>query len=199
VLKSVIMNHFTMNHPTESPHTGRPQLERDQSGCLYSPHLRASLARELTPGQLATVEAFAALRWSGKLTHHVMERWAEKQGLSEGRLELLACLKRRGAGVPLGELAEMMSVSPRNITGLIDNLERDGLVVRVADPNDRRSVLATLTEAGRERIESTWRASIERQGPMAEGLSREELIQLRHLCLRVVENMQQVLERGFTR
>jgi DNA-binding MarR family transcriptional regulator len=71
--------------------------------------------------------------------------------------------------------------------------------VRVADPNERRSVLATLTETGRERIESTWRAFIEKQAPMAEGLSHEELIQLRHLRLRIVENMQQKLERGFTR
>jgi DNA-binding MarR family transcriptional regulator len=160
--------------------------------------MRATLEEKLEPGTLPTVEAFAALRWAAKLTHQVMERWAEKQGLSEGRLQLLFRLRHKApGGVPLGELAEMMNVSPRNITGLIDNLERDGLVVRVPDPDDRRSVLAALTDQGRQRIDATWRASIERQTPWAEGMSREELVQLRHLCLRIVENMQQRLDKGF--
>jgi DNA-binding MarR family transcriptional regulator len=185
-------------HEAHGHQHSHPALGRDESGCLFDSHLRATLAEQLEPGMLPTVEAFAALRWAGKLTHQVMERWAEKQGLSEGRLQVLFRLRHAGsAGVPLGELAEMMNVSPRNITGLIDNLERDGLVARVPDPNDRRSVLAVLTDDGRRRIDATWRASIERQTPWTAGMSPEELVQLRHLCLRIVQNMQQTLEKGF--
>jgi DNA-binding MarR family transcriptional regulator len=187
-----------MKEDTPSSHPPRPALQRDESGRLYDAHLRATLATKLDPGSLDTVEAFAALRWAGKVTHQLMERWAEKQGLSEGRLQVLFRLRHAGsAGVPLGELAEMLNVSPRNITGLIDNLERDGLVLRAPDPNDRRSVLAVLTDQGRERIDATWRASIERQTPWTAGISPEELAQLRHLCLRIVQNMQQTVEKGF--
>jgi DNA-binding MarR family transcriptional regulator len=187
-----------MNEGIDRPPPPHPTLEHDDSGCLYDPHLRETLARSLEPGPMATVEAFAAVRWAAKLSHIVMERWAEKQGLSEGRLQVLFRLRHAGeAGVPLGELAEMMNVTPRNVTGLMDNLERDGLVVRIPDPNDRRSVRAALTEEGRERIDSTWRASIERQTPWTEGMSHEELVQLRHLCLRIVQNMQRRLDRGF--
>jgi len=39
----------------------------------------------------------------------------------------------------MGELAEMLDVSPRSVTGLVDNLERDGLVKALWD--DRRSAL----------------------------------------------------------
>src|SRR6266853_654254 len=53
----------------------------------------------------------------------------------------------------LGDLADELDSTPRNITGLVDHLERDGLVERVPDPQDRRSVRARLTPAGRERIE----------------------------------------------
>ncbi|MGH7471194.1 MAG: MarR family winged helix-turn-helix transcriptional regulator, partial [Longimicrobiales bacterium] len=38
-----------------------------------------------------------------------------------------------------------------NVTQLVDRLENDGLVRRIADPNDRRSVLAVVTDLGRER------------------------------------------------
>jgi hypothetical protein len=79
-----------MNDRLESAPSGRPRLGRDEAGSPNMPHLRTTLAGDVPPDVLATVEAFAALRWAAKLTHHVMERWAEKQGLSEGRLEVLA-------------------------------------------------------------------------------------------------------------
>jgi DNA-binding MarR family transcriptional regulator len=125
-----------------------------------------------------------------------VERWADKHGLSEGRLQILMRLRHERDGVALGELAQMLSVSPRNITGLIDNLERDGLVARVPDPADRRSVLATLTEKGRDRIDSIWRDAAHRQVSLTEGFSEEELAQLRHLCLRLVQNMSRAMKRG---
>lgn len=42
----------------------------------------------------------------------------------------------------------MMLVSRANITGLVDRLERDGLVYREADPRDRRSLRAKITAQG---------------------------------------------------
>ena len=51
----------------------------------------------------------------------------------------------------LSELAEKLSCVRSNITQLIDRLEADGLVRRVADPDDRRSIRAELTPLGREK------------------------------------------------
>jgi len=48
-------------------------------------------------------------------------------------------------GLVLSELGERMLVSRANITGLVDRLERDGLVYREADPQDRRSLRAKIT------------------------------------------------------
>ncbi|MDQ0285787.1 MULTISPECIES: MarR family winged helix-turn-helix transcriptional regulator [Desulfofundulus] len=48
-------------------------------------------------------------------------------------------------GLPLSELGQRMLVSRANITGLVDRLERDGLVVRVVDPKDRRVIRAQIT------------------------------------------------------
>ena len=123
---------------------------------------------------------------------HLQERWAESHGLSEGRLGVLFRLYRRGE-CPLGNLADELESTPRNITGLVDHLEKDGLVERVPDSEDRRSVRARLTEAGRVRIEAIWKEGHERQFEMVEGFSTDDLAQLRHLCLQLAENARKEL------
>lgn len=51
---------------------------------------------------------------------------------------------------PFKEFAESLSCTRATITGIIDTLESKGLIDRKPNPNDRRSLLATLTEAGRD-------------------------------------------------
>jgi len=171
---------------TEPDHT---KLQTDANGYLFDPRVREVLKRQgrnVEPG----TEALAAVRMLGKKLHATMERWAEKFGLSEGRFQILVRLKHQPGGrFAMGELAEMLAVSPRTVTGLVDNLERDGLVKRVDDPTDRRSVYAELTDQGRERIETLWRETADVQAALTEGLKESELVQLRHLCLRLMQAM----------
>jgi DNA-binding MarR family transcriptional regulator len=61
----------------------------------------------------------------------------------------MAQLERAPKGLKMGELGKRMMVTGGNITGITDLLEKEGLVERVADPNDRRAWLVRLTPAGR--------------------------------------------------
>src|SRR6267378_303891 len=70
-------------------------------------------------------------------------------GLSLAKLLALKALSDAGESLPLGQLAERLSCVKSNVTQLIDRLEGDGFVSRAADPNDRRSRLAVLTDSGR--------------------------------------------------
>ena len=70
-------------------------------------------------------------------------------GLSLAKLAALHRLSEAGESLPLGQLAERLSCVKSNVTQLVDRLEADGLVSRAGDPNDRRSRLAVLTDAGR--------------------------------------------------
>ena len=136
------------------------------------------------------MEAMTALRIASRLTHGLMDRWAEKHGLSEGRLHALWALKSAPERqLPLGELADQLEVTPRNVTGLIDHLERDGLVERIDDPADRRLTYARLTMEGAKRLDGMREQGLDWQVKMATGLSTEQLEQLRHACLRLIENM----------
>jgi DNA-binding MarR family transcriptional regulator len=166
------------------------ELARDENGRLYNPRLRELFAPLKT--NMSAVEALSALRIAGRSMSHLQDRWAEKHGLSEGRLGVLFRLYRCG-DIPLGDLAHDLDSTPRNITGLVDHLERDGLVQRVPDAEDRRSVRARLTEAGRVRIEAIWKEGLEHQFELVQGFSQEDLAQLRHLCLQLVENTRKEL------
>jgi DNA-binding MarR family transcriptional regulator len=186
------MKSFTMKPPI-TDHGKRLSVEEDEQGRLYSPDMREVLSRRgIPPEALPAVEAFAAISVAARQLHHRMERWCEREGLSETRLGILFMLHHFSDGVPLGVLAGRLHVSPRNVTGLIDHLERDGLVVRVPDPADRRSVLARLTEQGHARVAGMSGSTFQWQQKLLAGFSPEELTQLRHLCLKLVTNMQEV-------
>jgi len=68
--------------------------------------------------------------------------------LSLAKVGVLHHLAAAREPVPLSALAEVQKCVRSNITQLVDRLEKDGLVRRRADPNDRRSVRAALTAAG---------------------------------------------------
>ena len=70
--------------------------------------------------------------------------------LSIAKLAALNRLTEAGESLPLGQLADRLACVKSNVTQLVDRLEADGLVERTFDPNDRRSRLAVLTDAGRK-------------------------------------------------
>ena len=88
---------------------------------------------------------------------HALEEKLEdalgKAELSMPKYSVLNELVSAGEALSLGELASRLSCVRSNMTQLVDRLEADGLVRRVACPTDRRSVKAEITEAGRTRQE----------------------------------------------
>lgn len=92
---------------------------------------------------------FTVLHAASTLETRVEARLAQV-GLSMAKLAALRQLTLAGDSLPLGQLAERLSCVKSNVTQLIDRLEADGLVSRAADPSDRRSRLAVLTDAGRK-------------------------------------------------
>src|SRR5438477_250503 len=151
-----------------------PELATDDQGRLYSVRMREMMSPLNV--ELSAVEALAALRLAGRSLHQLQERWADTHGLSEGRLGGMFRLYR-GGDCALGDLAGELDTTPRNVTGLVDHLERDGLVERVPDTEDRRSVRARLTPAGKERIEAIWKEGLERQFEVVRDMTKDGLAQ----------------------
>lgn len=78
-----------------------------------------------------------------------MARAFDGTGLTTARVHLLWVLQHAGPSTQQ-TLAQLCEVSPRNITGLVDALEKSGHVRRAPHPTDRRAVLVELTGAATE-------------------------------------------------
>ena len=79
----------------------------------------------------------------------------EPLGLTFPRYEALMLLYLSRAGsLPMGKIGARLQVHRTSVTNLIDGLEREGLVTRAPHESDRRTVLASITDAGREQAEA---------------------------------------------
>jgi MarR family 2-MHQ and catechol resistance regulon transcriptional repressor len=104
-----------------------------------------------------------------------MEPHFRRHGISQPQFAALMTLRRSSPdGLTLTEMARSIFVTNTNMTGLVDRMERDGLVERRDDPDDRRAFRVVLTGEGRGRLERAW----DRHPAMVEaafsGLTRAE-------------------------
>ena len=68
----------------------------------------------------------------------------------------MAQLERHPDGLKMSELSRRLMVSGGNVTGITDQLEKEGWSRAVTDPSDRRAYTVKLTPAGR-RVFAAWR------------------------------------------
>jgi DNA-binding MarR family transcriptional regulator len=80
---------------------------------------------------------------------HVRKSLAKEFKTTLPRFDLMAQLERAPHGLQMGELSRRMLVTGGNVTGIVDQLEHGGLLVRTEDPADRRAYLVKLTKEGR--------------------------------------------------
>jgi DNA-binding MarR family transcriptional regulator len=88
---------------------------------------------------------------AGRAVEQNLEKALARVGLSLAKFGALTHLLEAGEPISLSECAEKMTCVRSNITQLVDRLEADGLVRRVKDPQDRRTVKAAVTQLGIER------------------------------------------------
>lgn len=90
------------------------------------------------------------------------------------RFDLMAQLERHSTGLTMNELSRRMMVTAGNITRLVDELEREGMVVREPHPQDRRAIKVKLTSEGRRRFATMAKVHEGWIIELFSGLSRDE-------------------------
>jgi MarR family transcriptional regulator, organic hydroperoxide resistance regulator len=114
---------------------------------------------------------------------------SDKFGTTGPQLWVLKTISQ-DESLSLGELARRMYLHPSTITGLIDRLEKKGLVERDRDQTDRRVIKLRLTSKGKGLVK---RAPNPIQGKMIYGLrklKRKELNSIHHSVQKLVEVME---------
>lgn len=102
-------------------------------------------------------------------------------GLTESQIAILEALLHLGP-LTQGELCRKILRSGSNVTTVIDNLERDGLVRRERGEDDRRVQVVHLTDAGRSLLDRALPAHVERITALMNRLDPDEQQDLGRLC-----------------
>lgn len=90
------------------------------------------------------------LACSTQIETEIRKRMRVSFGITLARFDYLSQLRRHPDGLRMNVLSRYLMVTGGNVTGLTDELERDGLVTREEDPTDRRSIRLRLTAAGQQ-------------------------------------------------
>ena len=132
------------------------------------------------------------LTCSHLIESEVRQRLRERFATTLPRFDLLAQLDRAPEGLTMGELSSRLMVSNGNVTGLADALAREGLVSRVPEPEDRRSLRLRLTAAGKRSFDAMTPVHEQWIDTMMQGLSRAEMAHLIELLGKLKQSLRQV-------
>jgi DNA-binding MarR family transcriptional regulator len=136
----------------------------------------------------ATTDDHHALRlWLRLMTctqlieREVRARLRERFNTTLPRFDLMSQLWRWPEGLKMNELSRHLMVTGGNVTGIVDPLQAEGLVERVAEPEDRRAWRVRLTRDGRKAFAEMARAHEEWIVELLEGLTRREQAEIYRL------------------
>ncbi len=82
------------------------------------------------------------------IEREVRSRLRERFDTTLPRFDLMAQLERHPEGLKMGELSRLLMVTGGNVTAIVDQLEKEGQVERLDEPEDRRAFRIRLTRAG---------------------------------------------------
>ena len=89
-----------------------------------------------------------------QIEDEIRRRLRNRFDTSLPRFDYMAQLYRQPAGLKMKDLSRYLMVTGGNVTGVTDELVRDGLVTRENNPSDRRAWIVCLTEQGRKTFEA---------------------------------------------
>jgi len=94
------------------------------------------------------------LSCSTQIETEIRKRLRAEFGMTLARFDYLAQLHRHAGGLRMSALSRYLMVTGGNVTGLTDELEKEGLVERLPEPDDRRSYRVSLTKKGSRLFDS---------------------------------------------
>ena len=108
------------------------------------------------------------------------------------RFDLMAQLERHAEGLKMSELSRLLMVTGGNVTAIVDQLEKEGLVERLDEPADRRAFRIRLTKSGDKGFAEMARAHEQWVVELLAGMSRREQDELLKLLAKVKQHAVEV-------
>ena len=134
-------------------------------------------------------ELITGLAKAYMLMHRRVNRAMTKQGASLARTKMLAFVRKSGGSARAADIADLFDLAPRTVTESLDSLERDQLIVRTTDPQDRRVKRLAITPLGESAIAATEPLRRELMAEICAVLSEDDRVQLHDILGRLVASL----------
>jgi DNA-binding MarR family transcriptional regulator len=122
------------------------------------------------------------------IERQVRSRLREQFGTTLPRFDLMAQLERHPDGLKMNELSRLLMVTGGNVTAIVDQLEKEGLVERFDEPADRRAFRIHLTSNGERAFAEMAGAHEGWVVQLLAGMSRREQDELLRLLAKVKQH-----------
>lgn len=138
--------------------------------------LRAEWARERPDIDTTPVAVVARIGRAAQFLDAGMDNYFAQHGISRPSWDILATLRRSGSPYRMSptDLYRAVMRTSGAMTRRIDTLEREGWVVRIPDPADRRGILVELTPTGLALVDAVAGGHVENERRLLARLDAEE-------------------------
>ncbi|MFF5576361.1 MarR family winged helix-turn-helix transcriptional regulator [Streptomyces luteogriseus] len=124
----------------------------------FDPIARADERWKQRWGNVPSMAAITSIMRAQQILLAEVDAVVRPYGLTFARYEALVLLTFSKSGeLPMSKIGERLMVHPTSVTNTVDRLVRSGLVAKRPNPNDGRGTLASITDKGREVVESATR------------------------------------------
>jgi DNA-binding MarR family transcriptional regulator len=156
------------------------------------PYLREAYLRRFPLAAMQRLALVFALKSAHQQITNVLNEWLADTAGSPARFQALALLWAAGdRPVPHQEIIALLHVKRATVSALMYSLEQDGLVESVGDQQDRRRLLARITEKGSEAVTTAMERNAVRLEKVLTGISPEELALFQSLLGRIKDGFLQ--------
>lgn len=136
------------------------------------------------------------LALEGMIEQDVRRMLRDQFAVTLPQFDVLAELEHAGRPLTMSQLSDELVVSNGNVTGVVDRLERDGLVRRESAPDDRRVHRIGLTDEGAQRFARMASAHEQLIAELFAGLTEAEIRSLQALLHKAKESITARADRG---
>ncbi|MDB0573938.1 MarR family transcriptional regulator [Ralstonia solanacearum] len=145
-----------------------------------------------TPEAEALTELILTLFRANSVVMTWGDRIVGPLGLTSARWQILGAMVAADRPQPVAWYARDLSANRQNIQRIVNDLERDGLVVFQPNPHHRRAQLVALTDKGKE----TFDAAIRRYNPLINKISKKFTIKDVQTAHQIVAELRNTIEGG---
>lgn len=141
---------------------------------------------------LDTMDLVTRLTRVAQLINQRIDELAAEYGVHRGEGDVLFTLRRSGPPYRLSptRLAESLLVTSGTMTNRLDRLEQRGMITRIPNPNDRRSLDVELTEQGRKLVDEAVTRHVANEREMLAVLTKRDRTELNRITRKLIDHLE---------